>query len=221
MVDVCVFQGWRWIGWTCTVKSTNLSKASSTWPRLASSRCGRKDCCLFCWTKPSWDCQVFDRGEGVCVCSLCLCIYLRFTHTNRGAPCSTYVGDYSTLKSNLYYQQVTACSRTNSCNIHTVQRILYCYLFIQIITFFFILQFCSFPSVLFTLQFVLFWVMITWWFLFETLEFLGWFLRKLHWTLPQFTSPSAGPNISLQSEREARKVTEIGVFITMKTSKRT
>lgn len=35
-------QGWRWIDWTCTVRNTNLSKASSTWRRLGSSRCERK-----------------------------------------------------------------------------------------------------------------------------------------------------------------------------------
>lgn len=38
----CPPQGWRWTDWTCTARNTNLSKASSTWPRLESSRSGRK-----------------------------------------------------------------------------------------------------------------------------------------------------------------------------------
>ena len=44
--DNCVVQqDLRLIDWTCTVRSTNLSKASSTWRRLASSRSGHEDSC--------------------------------------------------------------------------------------------------------------------------------------------------------------------------------
>lgn len=58
-------QGWRWTDWTCTVRNTNLSKASSTWPRLESSRFGRKGTILCeSRTNPTRDWGVIRRGVG-------------------------------------------------------------------------------------------------------------------------------------------------------------
>lgn len=60
-------QGWRWTGWTCTARNTNLSKASSTWRRLASSRCGHKDRRSVTYrTKPQrdWGGDLMGKGGG-------------------------------------------------------------------------------------------------------------------------------------------------------------
>lgn len=65
LCQCCPQQAWRWTDWTCTVRNTNLSKASSTWPRLESSRFGRKTAML-CKrrTSPTQDWGVIGWGEG-------------------------------------------------------------------------------------------------------------------------------------------------------------